>query len=87
MEGAIKIWKWSYKVWWGIFFALQVFILVIMIGTLGAKTWAYTKNGLIYYNFFYGSLENAFFNGNSFKGSFTHCTDGCSGDYGTLASN
>jgi hypothetical protein len=84
-ESNLKIGRLSYKIYWTIFWCIQVSVIALMIGTLGAKEWGYTKNLLFGINPTTSNIGSILFNGYSFTGSFSSCTNGCSGNYGQLA--
>lgn len=84
-----KLWKCTYRAWWIIFFALQLFLIVLMIGSLGSPKWVYSENDLYGYNAYSDDIPDGsrFYNGNKFEGSLTECKEGCDGPFSELAND
>jgi hypothetical protein len=81
MYSDIKVWKYTVKIWWYVFFFLQLALIVLMIGTFGAYYWVTGNFNVNSSAAFYGSSGSSYFNGNSFDGSISMCRDGCSNSY------
>jgi hypothetical protein len=75
----------SYKLWWILFFCLQAFVIVIMVGTLTTPRWVHSENSLWQNT----DTTNGYrgYIGYYFEGSLTSCTDnkGCVDSYGQNA--
>ena len=79
-----KVWIFSIKVWWYIYFVLQVLLIGLIIGTLSVPQWVHTSSDFtIIKDRCYANSTTNFskFNGNSFQGSIAKCEKGGCLDY------
>lgn len=88
MNGNIKFGFFKMKIWWFIFLAIQVFLLMIIIGSLGTPRWVKTKIQNSYISMSsYNNTKTDYFDGSKFQGSLSNCKEGCNDKYSKFSSD
>jgi hypothetical protein len=87
MYGDISVGKFALKIWFGLFFLLQLVLLAFIIGSLAAPSWVYSNfSTSIAPQDTYNGKSNTF-DGSSFRGSLFMCKNGCSNNYRSESSD
>ncbi|OMJ69870.1 hypothetical protein SteCoe_32283 [Stentor coeruleus] len=94
MYGKIKVGKFTLRIWWYIFLAQQIGLIILMIGTFSSNIWVQTNSNFYAnknnYTFSESQLNLQYtgvFNGKDFKGSINSCHEGCEFSYISEASD
>ena len=84
------VWKFPIKIWWYIYFGLQLFLIAFMIGSLATPRWVHTSSKFVISKGLCNNdprTYNQGFDGSSFQGSLAQCTQGYCSDYRTETSD
>ncbi|OMJ87749.1 hypothetical protein SteCoe_10496 [Stentor coeruleus] len=87
MENQIKIWKFTYRTWWYIFYCLQGLLAILIVGMLSSPRWIYSNSEFTVNTTIYDPSTNRIFETVRFKGGLIRCKSGCTDSFGNLSSD